>query len=333
MTILILLIVTFVALSGLMAAVDAALLSVTMPEVHELVLKEKRGAQALRSLKSKLTRAVVVIVILTNTINVLGPIVVSQHAVSTFGHGVLGVVTVVLAIGTIVFSEIIPKAVGTHYAPTIGRLAAFPVRVLQTLFYPLVFVLEGLSRFFTSGQRRIGTEEQIRSLTTIGRRAGFIEHDEGRMIHRAFVLNDRTAADIMTPLDRVVSLRASETIVDAAAKVRSKRYSRFPVLGDSPDDVVGIALIRDLLEAAAEGRGHASVQSIARSVVQVSSDTRSDALLLIFRRRHIHMAIVTDASKTVGVVTLENVLEELVGEIEDERDIEVAKRSGGAVGA
>lgn len=330
MTILILLIAAFVALSGLMAAVDAALLSVTMPEVHELVIKKKSGAQALRSLKSKLTPAVVVIVILANTINVLGPIVVSQHAVSTFGPGVLGAITVVLAIGTIVFSEIIPKAVGTRYAPTISRLAAFPVRILQTLFYPLIFVLEGLSRFFTSGQRRIGTEEQIRSLTTIGRRAGFIEQDEGRMIHRAFVLNDKTAADIMTPLDRVVSIRASDTIEEAAAKVKPARYSRFPVFGDSPNDVVGIALIRDLLEAAAEGRRHASVQTIVRPVVQVTSDTRSDALLLIFRRRHIHMAIVTDASKTVGVVTLENVLEELVGEIEDERDVEVTRNAGGS---
>lgn len=118
----------------------------------------------------------------TNTVNVVGPILVSQQAVSTYGTGVLGIITVVLTLGTIVFSEIIPKSVGTHYASGISCLAAPPIRFLQIVLYPLVKSLEWISKQFKKGTRHIGTEDQIRSLTRIGRRAGSIERDEGPLL-------------------------------------------------------------------------------------------------------------------------------------------------------
>jgi putative hemolysin len=320
MTSLVLLILAFLLLSGLMAAVDAAVLSVTRPEVQELVLQRKPGARSLRSLQGELTRAVVVIVILTNTINVLGPVVISHRAVSSYGIGALGIVTVVLTLGTIVFSEIVPKAIGTRYATVISRIAAFPIRLLQFVLYPAVVCLEWLAVLFTPGKRRIGTEQQIRSLATIGRRAGYIEQDEGRLIHKAFILNDRTAGDIMTPLSDVVSVNRDTMIGEAAKLFRRAIYSRYPVFGESADDVVGIAMIRDVLEAVADHRADEPIQSITRPVFLVDHATRSDALLMRFRSRHTHLAVVRQNDRTVGVVSLEDVLEELVGEIEDEKD-------------
>lgn len=319
---LLLTILAFIVLSGLMAATDAALLSVTTPEVDELADQNKRGGRSLKSVKQELTRALVVVVVLTNTVNVLGPVIVSQQAVSALGPASLPLITVVLALGTIVFSEIVPKAIGTRYAPTIGRLTAFPIRVLQMILYPIIRLLESVSRLFASGSRRIGTEAQIRSLTKIGHQAGFIEGDENRMIQRAFVLNDRTAADIMTPLDRVVSVQASMNMDEAVAVARHTRFSRFPAFGTSPNDVRGVVMVRDAMGAVVDGRGSDPIESIVRPVLNVEPNTRSDFLLLLFRRHHMHLAVVHDGAKTLGVVTLENVLEELVGEIEDERDVE-----------
>ena len=322
MSLLIVLIVMFLLCSGIMATIDAAVLSVTRPEVEELILNGKHGARALKSVKHELTRAVVVVVILTNTINVLGPVLVSQQARKTIGPAATAMVVAVMTLGTIVFSEIIPKAIGTHYAPGISRIAAGPIRCLQFILFPLVLALEALSALFTKGTRRIGTEAQIRSLTTIGHKAGYIEADEGRLIHRAFVLNDRTAVNIMTPLKDVVSVSASESIEEAARTARQSPFSRFPVLGETSDDIHGIVMIRDLLEAAADGSGSESVESLARPAFLVGADQRSDQLLLAFRNRHTHLAVVRDRRRTVGVVTLEDVLEELVGEIEDEKDVE-----------
>jgi len=321
MLLLILLIVGFLFLSGVMAAVDAALLSITRPEVAELVLQGKRGARTLQTVRAQRTRAMIVVVILTNTVNVLGPVLVSQTTVAHFGIDALSVVTVILTLGTIVASEIIPKAVGTLYAPLVSRLSAMPIRTLQWGLYPLVISLEWLSALFASGRRRIGTEDQIRSLTTIGRDAGFIEHDEGRLIHRAFTLNDRTAEDIMTPINKVVSVAAGSTIEQALPQLRRTAYSRFPVMGDSSNDVVGIVLLRDLLEAMAEGRVSTCVRDFIRPTLIADSATLCDDLLLKFRDQRTHLAVVRRGGKMIGVVSLEDVLEELVGEIDDETDV------------
>lgn len=322
MWILAILIISFLLLSGLLAAVDAALLSITGPEVHELVTQEKFGARTLAIIRQQRTQAMIVVVIMTNTVNVLGPVIVSQQTATYYGIGALGLVTGILTLGTIVASEIIPKAIGTRYAPLISRLAAAPIRALQWTLYPIVVLLERLSGLFTSGHRQIGTEHQIRSLTTMGRDAGYIEHDEGSLIHRVFTLNDSTAADIMTPLSHVISVAAGNPIGQVLPQLRSSAYSRYPVFGDSPNDIIGIVMIRDVLEAVADGRGSEPIRDIVRLPMTVAAGTRSDHLLLKFRNRHIHLAVVKQDGRTIGVVSLEDVLEELVGEIEDETDID-----------
>ncbi len=320
MTLLMLSVVVFLALSGLMAAVDAAVLSVTRPEIAELKVRGKWGARRLAQVKQQITQSVVVIVIATNTINVLGPILVSSQAFTLFGARGIVVITAVLTLGTIVFSEIIPKALGAHYAPLIARVSAPAILVGRIVLYPLVVGFSWLSNQFTKGSRRFGTEEQIRALVRMGDRAGYIESDEGQMIHRAFILNDKTAAEIMTPISRVKALSDGLTIKQAAAEVCRSEYSRYPVFGPSIDDVSGIALSRDVLMASVRDSSK-PLAAIIRPPVVVDAQAKSDELLRIFRAEHVHLAIVQDQNKTVGVVTLEDVLEELVGEIEDEKDV------------
>lgn len=317
---LILYVVVFVTLSGLMAMVEAAVLSVSRGEVEELVIERAFGADALKAITQRLTHALVVIVIFTNTINILGPILTGYKAIQLYGDSAIGMITAILTLGTIVFSEIIPKSLGAHYAPRIGSLAAPVIRFFVYLLYPVVMTLEWFSNLFKAGQRRLGTEDQIRSLATIGRRAGYIESDEGKLIHRAFVLNDRTAADIMTPLTDVVGIDETFTIRQAATRVFRHAYSRYPVFGKSVHEVRGIVMSRDILEALTEGRDEETASSICRPCLMVPDNLRSDELLVRFRDERIHLAIVQAGSETVGVVTLEDVLEELVGEIDDEKD-------------
>jgi putative hemolysin len=317
---IVLAVIVFLALSGLMAAVDAAVLSVSRPEIEVLIQEKKWGSRRLGQVKKEISQSVVVIVILTNTINVLGPILVSRQAFDLYGAESIVAITAVLALGTIVFSEIVPKALGAHYAPLIARLSAPAILIGRYLMYPLVVGFAWLSKQFTKGTRHIGTEDQIRSLVRIGHLAGYIQSDEGQLIHRAFVLNDTTAGEIMTPLNRVKALGAVFTIKQAAAEVCRSEYSRYPVFGQSTDDIQGIVLSRDVLKATLD-RSSDPLSSITRSAVIVDAQIKSDKLLTLFRDQHVHLAIVQDLGKTVGVVTLEDVLEELVGEIEDEKDV------------
>jgi len=312
-------ILVFIAMSGIMAMVDAAVLSVSRAEVEEMVGRKLAGSVALKTVVERLPRAVVVIVLLTNTINILGPILAGQKAVDVYGDKAIGVLTAILTFGTILFSEIIPKSIGAHYAPRIGRVAAPIILVLVYVLYPVVIVLAWVSRLFQSGERRIGTESQIRSLTQLGRRAGYIEDDESQLIHRAFILNDKTAADLMTPLRDVVSIDHSTSNEQAIEIVRSNIFSRYPVFGQSINQVEGMVLSRDVLSATYDEKNGWGLASVIRPVLTVDESTHSDDLLRRFRKAKIHLAVVQQAGKTIGVVSLEDVLEQLVGEIEDER--------------
>ena len=317
---LILYMVGFLALSGLMALVEAAVLSVTHGEVEELVLRRAFGAVALKGITQRITRALVVLVIFTNTINILGPILSGSKAIQLYGDAAIVVVTAVLTLGTIVFSEIIPKSLGAHYAPRIGRLAAPVIEAFIYLLYPVVIGLEKLSNLFKSGQRRIGTEAQIRSLVTIGSKAGYIESAEGQLIRRAFILNDRSAADIMTPLKDVIAVQETMTIRQAASRVFGSAYSRYPLFAATADKIQGQVMSRDILGALTEGKDQELASSICRPCLIVEATVPANQLLVRFRDEHIHLAVVQERGKTVGLVTLEDVLEELVGEIEDEKD-------------
>ena len=302
--------------------VEAAILSISHAEVEELVFKKKKGAKALRTVTRKLTRSIVVLVIFTNIVNILGPILVGKMAIDLYGNFAIGAVTAILTLATIIFSEIIPKSIGSHRAPIIGRMSAPSILAVTALLYPIVAPLEKLTGIFKDGKRVIGSEQQIRSLASMGRKAGHIESDEGQMVHRAFLLNDKTAADIMTPLKDIISVSEASTIRDAADKVFKTPYSRYPVFGSSINEVKGIAMSQDILEAVTEGRDNEPVMSVSMEALVVPAFKPSDELLSLFREKFIHLAIVQEEGHTVGLVTLEDVLEELVGEIEDESDVE-----------
>lgn len=314
------LIIAFILASGFLAMIDAAILSVGPAEVEVMIVQKRWGARELKHLLRNMSRAIIVVVILSNITNILGPILAGRTAETVFGSGAIGVITGVLTFLTIIFSEIIPKAIGTHYAPRISRVAAPFLRVLILALFPVVWMLEKLVQQFKTGKRQVGTEEQIRALANIGGGAGHIDADERELIHRAFVLNDRTTAEVMTPVSNIVSCRMDTTVRSAARMVFYHTYSRYPVIGASLDDVQGYVLSADILQALANGREHAMVSTIIRPVPKVHSSMRCDDLLHLLRKNTAQFAMVFDTGRTVGLVTLEDVLEELVGDIIDEKD-------------
>lgn len=315
---LLLLTLGFIAASGFLAMVDAAVLNVTPAEVEVLMAKKRFGATELKKLLLHTTRAIIVIVIFTNVTNILGPILIGRRAEALFGSEVIGIITAVLTFATIIFSEIIPKSIGAHNAPRISRRVAPVLLLLITLLYPVVLVLERMVRLFkNSGKRQIGTEEQIRALANIGGGAGHIDADERELIHRAFVLNDRRVRDIMVPASRVIFMRKGTSIAQAADIVFQYSFSRYPVVISSIDDIQGFVLSLDILRELAEGGGAGSVGGLLRSGVIVDADMRCDELLNVLKKSPPQFAMVREAGTTVGLVTLEDVLGQLVGKIAD----------------
>ncbi len=313
---IILFVCIFVVISGFFAMIDAAILSVTPAEVEVMLQKKRWGAFDVKQLLRHTTRAIIVIVIFTNLTNILGPILVGRKAVEMYGSESIGIITAILTFTTIIFSEIIPKAIGAHYAPRISRIVAPFLRLLVFLLYPLVLLLEKVVRLFKNGKRKVGTEDQIRALANLGGGAGHIDADERDLIHRAFVLNDRLVKEIMIPTERMVAVQKNESVRMVAQKVFRHHYSRLPVYGDTIDSIVGYVSSRDILEALADGREQQSISRMIRSLPFVSVEMRCDDLLTFLRKNQPQLAVVRDhEKKTVGLVSLEDVLEELIGEI------------------
>lgn len=319
---LIILIVAVLLLSGFFSGAEAALVSLSQAEVDALSQKKAFGARVLTSVHRSLNRSVIAIVILNNVVNIVGSILAGRITIELYGDALLGVITTGLTFGVILFSEIMPKTIGIHYAEKIGPLVAPLIRMLTLALLPLILALEWMTNMLKRGERKVGTEEQIRSLVTIGRKEGHIEGDEGQLIHRAFILNDKMAESVMTPLKDVVGIPEDATVQAAAKIVDHHAYSRYPVFGASVNEVKGIVMSQDILEEIVEDRADAPVTSIMREALVVEADTRCDELIVLFRDKHIHLSVVQEKGKTVGLVTLEDVLEQLVGSIEDETDIE-----------
>lgn len=320
MTGILLLFFGVLVLSAYFSGAEAVLVSITHAEEETLLRSNAPGARQLAHLRKHLNHTIVAIVIGNNIVNIGGSMLVGHWVAAYYGDAVLAVISALLTAAVILFAEILPKSIGIHYAPNLATVVALSLAPLVFVLHPLLLLIDVFMRALKRGERRIGTEEQILSLVSIGRRAGYIEGDEDSLIRRVFILNDRTAADVMTPLADVVSVQADRTIRQSADTVFRHTYSRYPVFGDTPDDVRGIVRSHDILEALTDGRDKDGISSIMRVPLVVDVALPCDELLVLFRDRSMHLAIVRDGLKTLGLVTLEDVLEELVGEIEDEAD-------------
>ncbi|MCF7844569.1 MAG: hemolysin family protein [Kiritimatiellales bacterium] len=320
MTTLIILITVVLILSGFFSGSEAALVSLRSSEVETLVREKKRGAKLLEKVHGSMDKSVMTILIFNNIVNIMGSILVGQVVITLYGDAVLAVITTALTFGIIIFSEILPKSLGIHHAVKFSLFIAPLIYGLMLLMYPLIFILSQITQSLKRGERKIGTEDQIRSLVAIGRREGHIESDEVQLIHRAFILNDKNAKDIMTPLKDMVSLEEGSSIEEATEKVVRNPFSRYPVFGASIHDVKGTVIGRDLLAAYFDNKEELNLDSIMREPLVIDADMHSDELLILFREAEKHLAVVQENNKTVGVVTLEDVLEELIGEIKDETD-------------
>jgi len=195
--------------------------------------------------------------------------------------------------------------------------------LLSRLFTPVSLPFVALTRLVVPQSTVLTsvTEAEIRSLTEIGHRSGAIEEHERELIERAFLLDSTRAWQVMTPRVEIEAWQDSGTLGEIADDLASIRFSRIPVHGGSLDDVTGVVYVRDAYQALAEGRADSLLSEIARSPFFVPSTIPLVQVLVEFRARRVHMGIVVDEhGGTDGLISLEDILEELVGEIEDELD-------------
>jgi CBS domain containing-hemolysin-like protein len=237
---------------------------------------------------------------------------------------------VLLLVAILVLSEALPKALVLRNPDATALRLAGPISLFTTLFWPLIWLLDHTIAPFTraiSGKKTSGTplvtEEELRLLVNVGEEEGLIEHEEREMIEGIFSFGDTLAREVMVPRVDIVSLDADGSIADALAVVIERGHSRIPVYRETIDQIVGLLYAKDLLVAMRDGVRDIALERLVRPAYYVPETMKVDALLRDLQSRKVHMAIIVDEyGGTAGLVTIEDLLEEIVGEIQDEYDTE-----------
>jgi CBS domain containing-hemolysin-like protein len=322
-TLLILFVVLAIGVSFLCSILEAVLLSITPSFVEAAEEDRPKLAQKLRRLRTDIERPLAAILSLNTIAHTVGATGAGAQAAMVFDDAGVGIFSALLTLGILVLSEIIPKTLGaTYWRP----LAPFAVRVLPWLIIaqlPLVWMSQWITRLLTRGKIEAEvSRDEITALATAGQRLGVVEEDETRVVANLFRLPEIATKEVMTPRTVIEHVRAEATIAEVLAERDVFTHSRLPVTGETIDDVRGFALTRDLLLAAARGKGEQTVQTFSREIPRVSEGTDLDTLLDSLMDRDAHIALVEDDyGGTAGLVTMEDVLETLLGtEIMDEHD-------------
>lgn len=327
---LIIIILIALVLDALISASEAALLAVPHSRVVAAREEGKKGASVLEKLKIEIQRPLAALVILSNIVTIITAWIVGVVAVERFGREVAGGFIVAFTVLVIVFAELVPKIIGVRAAEGLALATARPLRLISGLFSPLIRFTYYLAGIVSPEKSSGVSEEEIQAMAMIGASSGAIEPDEAAMIRQIFKLNDIAARDLMTPRGRVFYLEGEKTLGQLKAQILGAHNSRIPVVsGDSFDHVVGVAHQRDLLIGLEKGQSDQPVRVFAKKPLFVPEQLLADELLREFQKARTHLAVVIDEhGETSGVISLEDCLEELVGEIIDEKDVvpELIKR-------
>ncbi|NUL82387.1 MAG: HlyC/CorC family transporter [Armatimonadetes bacterium] len=341
----IVLLVAMLLANALFALTEVALISVRHSWIKSLVEKKHRLAPILDDMKREPTRFLSTVQIGTTMVGffasavaattLAGPLHVLlrpaevQYNVNLSWLAV-AIVTLIVSLASIVFGEIVPKSIAVAKPEAVVLWVARPMVVLMTLMSPLLWFVNAITRlslkpFGVAAQHPapVISEEELKILVEASEEQGVIEEEEKEMIHSIFEFTDTIAREVMTPRVDMRCVAVSATASEVVKLVRETGHSRIPIFESTIDKIVGIVHVKDLL-AVCEGQQDISLIRIMRAPHFVPESKEVSELLEEFRRLRVHMAIVQDEyGGTAGVVTLEDLLEEIVGEIQDEYDAEL----------
>lgn len=315
-------------LSAFFSASETALFSLSRLRLQRLSQTEpERGGRVLRILERP-TRAIVTIQIGNEVVNVTASVTMTSLVLYLWGPQNAWLSIVLMLPLLLIFGELTPKRIALAYAERVSCLVARPLAVFSSLITPIRAIVKYVVDFCLQA---LGvppslspsgiSEDDFKLILDVGRQEGVVEPTEHKMIERALAFAEVPVRQVMTPRSDMFCVDVNLSLAEAIAQVKQAAFSRVPVYHETVDRIVGILHAKDLLQAKAEGSAPPTLSSLLHPPSFIPETTRIDTLLKEFQRRWRHMAIVVNEyGITVGLVTLEDLLEELVGEIADEFD-------------
>ncbi|MCL5959317.1 MAG: hemolysin family protein [Chloroflexi bacterium] len=313
---------------------DTALKSISRAKLQRLIDDGVPRAEAVEGFLRRPLVLASTIIILNNVALIVAAGAATLFVLHNFGGGLAPAVGILATFAAVLlFSQVVPKLIAVHHPERATIVVARPLEVMAFILSPLIRLLGGLAIVL---ERLVGakhvpegplvTEEELRILVSVGEEQGILEEDEREMIHGIFDMEDTTAREIMVPRIDIHGLEAGSSVLDAVDLIVEEGYSRIPVYEENIDNIVGVLYAKDLLKHLKDSKVDMPVRGLVRPAYFIPESKKIDELLHELQQRKVHIAIVVDEyGGTAGLVTIEDLLEEIVGEIQDEYDIEEAK--------
>jgi CBS domain containing-hemolysin-like protein len=319
-------------LAGLFAMTDAALSRVSPARAAEMAREGERGAKALRVVAADSARHLNLLLLLRLVCELTATTMVAFVAVRAWGTGWAAALVTAgsMTIVSFVLVGVGPRTIGRQHAYRVGRYAAPVVRWLGRVLNPLASLLILIGNAVTPGkglrEGPFATQVELRELVDLAEQRGVVEHDEREMLHSVFAFGDRIVRELMVPRTEMVWIERTKTARQGLALALRSGFSRIPVIGENVDDVLGVLYLKDLvrrIQGQPDAERTVTVDQIMRPASFIPESKAVDDLLKEMQAARIHIAIVVDEyGGTAGLVTIEDILEEIVGEITDEYDVE-----------
>lgn len=324
-----LLFIFLLVLSSFFSATETAFLSYNKIRMKNLSDEGDKRAQKVLDLSENSDKLFATILVANNLANIGASSLVTAIVIAVFGDGgtlvalSAGVVTLLI----LIFGEITPKSFATKHSENIALKIAFIISGIVYILRPVVFVLNLITKFIIKILKAEGetmptiTEEELKTIVNVGHEEGIIEESEKDMIHNVFEFNDTEVREIMTPRVKVDSLDENISYHELIKKFQQGQYSRYPVHDDSFDQIIGVIHVKDLLFTAID-EDNFDIKDFMREPFVVYEFNLIQDVFASMRSKHMSLAIVLDEYGLMsGIVTLEDIIEEIVGEIDDEYDI------------
>lgn len=328
----IILLIVLIIISAFFSLVETAFMSISSLRIMHLAEQQKKGADLVKKLKEDNSTLLSTILIGNNVVNIAASVlgtIITLEIFETYQlpfKNPVAITTGIMTFLLLVFGEITPKTIATQHAEKVALFCAKPVQLIIYLFLPLTKILNKiasyLTKIFGSAQPKpLVTEDELKTMVSIGEQIGQIKEFKGKMIHNLFNLDKTSVDKIMVPRHDMFAIEAQKQLHEVIDPILLYNYSRIPVYENTKDKIVGILYIKDLLKHIKNNKLDMKVGEVMKEPIFVPETKKIDTLLHQFRKRKQHMAIVVDEhGLVIGSVTIEDILEEIVGDIKDETD-------------
>lgn len=306
--------------SAFFSASEIAIVSIGRIHLRRIMKEGKPGSSSLEKVKRKQRETIVTVLIGNTLVNITASTIAAAIAIEVYGEIGVGIATGVMTFILLLVGEVIPKSFAASHSESFALFAAPIMYFIMRLLSPLVWFFDFFARLVSKPERRPLSEKDIHALVELGVEEKVIEPNEQKLIERVLRFNDVPVKEVMVSFKKFVSLNADSTIAEASKTVLKYGFSRFPVYSDKKENIVGIVRAKDLVEEFSAGRENRMLHEIILPTLRVRDTELIDDVFVLFQKSHNHMGFVIDQSGgTTGLVTMEDLLEEIVGEYESDR--------------